>query len=297
LGKGLIGAAAHARLLVQIGFTAVTNGYLKGFENGSIYRGSLKSFCVPGLSCYSCPGALGSCPIGAVQAVIASRNFSISYYLAGFFLAVGAILGRFVCGWLCPFGLTQDLLYKIPFGRKINAIRGDRYLRFLKYGILLVFVILLPIFVLDIVGQGEPWFCKWICPSGTLMAGWPLALLNTGIRQTVGLLFAWKSLILIGLILLSVIVYRPFCKYLCPLGAIYGLFNPIALYRYQVDGNKCTNCGDCQSACKMNICITEKPNSTECIRCGACIAACKRNALTKVPFRPAANNGIIDKID
>jgi polyferredoxin len=129
------------------------------------------------------------------------------------------------------------------------------------------------------------------------MAGWPLALLNTGIRQTVGLLFAWKSLILIGLILLSVIVYRPFCKYLCPLGAIYGLFNPIALYRYQVDGNKCTNCGDCQSACKMNICITEKPNSTECIRCGACIAACKRNALTKVPFRPAANNGIIDKID
>jgi hypothetical protein len=121
-------------MLVQIGFTAVTNGYVKGFENGSIYRGSLKSFCVPGLSCYSCPGALGSCPIGAVQAVIASRNFSVSYYLAGFFLAVGAILGRFVCGWLCPFGLAQDLLYKIPFGRKITAVRGDRYLRFLSMG-------------------------------------------------------------------------------------------------------------------------------------------------------------------
>jgi len=284
LGRGLIGAAAHARLLVQIGFTAVTNGYVKGFAEGSIYRGSLKSFCVPGLSCYSCPGALGSCPIGAVQAVIASRNFSFSYYMAGFFLAVGAILGRVVCGWLCPFGLVQDLLHKIPLGRKIIAVRGDRYLRFLKYGILLVFVILLPMFVLDIVGQGEPWFCKWICPSGTLMAGWPLALLNTGIRQTLGFLFAWKNIILIAVIVLSVIIYRPFCKYLCPLGAIYGLFNPIALYRFKVDTKKCTSCGDCQRACRMNICVNKNPNSTECIRCGECITACKIHALSKVSF-------------
>lgn len=297
LGKGLIGAAAHARLLVQIGFTAITNGYVKGFVDGRIYRGSLKSFCVPGLSCYSCPGALGSCPIGALQAVIASRNFSISYYLIGFFLAVGAILGRFVCGWLCPFGLVQDLLYKIPFGRRITAVRGDRYLRFLKYGILLVFVILLPMFVLDIVGQGEPWFCKWICPSGTLMAGWPLVLLNEGIRQAVGFLFAWKSMILVILILFSIILYRPFCRYLCPLGAIYGLFNPIAFYRYRVDERKCTNCGDCQSVCKMNICVTKKPNSMECIRCGECITACRQNAISKVSFHPAANSGIIHKID
>ncbi len=282
--KGLIGAAARARLLVQVGFTAVTNGYVKGFSNGSIYTGSLKSLCVPGLNCYSCPGALGSCPIGAVQAVIAARNFSVSYYMAGFFLAVGALLGRFVCGWLCPFGLVQDLLYRIPFVRKIKAVRGDRFLRCSKYGILLVFVVLLPMFVLDIVGQGEPWFCKWICPSGTLMAGWPLVLLNSGIRQTTGFLFAWKNLILIVLIVLSVIVYRPFCRYLCPLGAIYGLFNPISLYRYRIDADKCTNCGDCQSACKLNICVNEKPNSPECIRCGECITSCKKNALSKVSF-------------
>ncbi len=266
----------------QIGFTAVTNGYGKGFADGSIYTGSLKSFCLPGLNCYSCPGALGSCPIGSLQAVIASRNFEFSYYLAGFFFMVGALLGRFVCGWLCPFGLVQDLLHKIPAGRKIMAFKGDRYLRFLKYGILIIFVILLPMFILDIVGQGEPWFCKWICPSGTLMAGWPLVFLNEGIRQTIGFLFAWKNLILITLIVLSVVIYRPFCRYLCPLGAVYGLFNPISMYRYRIDRRKCTNCKVCQRACKMNISVIETPNSMECIRCGACVSACKTNAIIKV---------------
>jgi polyferredoxin len=195
---------------------------------------------------------------------------------------IGALLGRVVCGWLCPFGLVEDLLYKIPVARKITVVRGDRFLRLLKYGILLVFVILLPMFVLDIVGQGEPWFCKWICPSGTLMAGWPLVLLNEGIRQAAGLLFAWKNLILIVLIVLSVFLYRPFCRYLCPLGAIYGLFNPIALYRYRVDKKRCTHCSACHKACKLNINVMETPNSAECIRCGDCISACKTNALTKV---------------
>lgn len=290
MGNGVKAGKRNIRLWIQIGFTAVTNGYAKGFLNGSIYTGSLKSYCLPGLNCYSCPGALGSCPIGSLQAVIATRNFSFSYYMVGFFLLIGALLGRFVCGWLCPFGLVQDLLYKIPIGRKITVVKGDRILRLLKYVILLVFVILLPMFVLDFVGQGDPWFCKWICPSGTLLAGWPLVLLNGGIRQTIGFLFAWKNLILITLIVLSMIVYRPFCRYLCPLGAIYGFFNPISLYRYRVDRKKCTNCHDCQSACKLNICVSERPNSAECIRCGDCISACKTKALTKVTYPVSIRN-------
>lgn len=277
------------RTLVQLGFTAITNGNIKGFLNGSIYKGSMKSYCLPGLNCYSCPGALGSCPIGSLQAVIASRNYNFSYYLAGFFLIVGAVLGRFVCGWFCPFGLVQDLLYKIPFVNKIMKVPGDRYLRFIKYGILLIFVILLPMFVLDIVGQGEPWFCKWICPSGTLFAGWPLVALNPGIRQAAGFLFAWKNLILIAIIVLSIFLYRPFCRYLCPLGAIYGMFNPISLYRYGVNRKKCTGCNDCQRACKLNISVSENPNSIECIRCGDCIRACRTKALEKVSCKNTKN--------
>lgn len=284
------------RLWVQIGFTAVTNSYLKGFTDGSIYTGSLKSYCVPGLNCYSCPGALGSCPIGSLQSVLATRNFSFSYYMTGFFLMIGALLGRAVCGWFCPFGLVEDLLYKIPAAGKITKVRGDRFLRLLKYGILLLFVILLPMFVLDIAGQGEPWFCKWICPSGTLFAGWPLVLLNEGIRQAVGLLFAWKNLILAALLVLSVFIYRPFCRYLCPLGAIYGLFNPIALYRFRVDKERCTNCNACQRACKMSICVSERPNSAECIRCGDCISACKTKAITKVPYPISGKNDIMNNI-
>ncbi len=281
------------RLWVQIGFTAATNSYAKGFAEGRIYSGDLKSLCVPGLNCYSCPGALGSCPLGSLQAVISYRSFHFSYYLAGFFFLVGAFLGRFVCGWLCPFGLFQDLLFRIPMGRKVRIVWGDRYLRLVKYGILLVFVILLPMFILDIAGQGEPWFCKWICPSGTLMAGWPLVILNAGIRQAAGFLFAWKSMILIVLILVSVMIYRPFCRYLCPLGAIYGLSNPIALYRFRIDKRKCTNCRECQRVCKMNISVRENPNSMECIRCGDCLSVCKTKALTKITCQSPEKSGIL----
>lgn len=267
------------RLLIQLLFTAASNGYIKGFQSGSIYTGAAKQLCVPGLNCYSCPGAFGSCPIGAMQAVIASRNYQISYYLFGFFFLAGTMTGRLICGFLCPFGLVQDLLYKIPGIKKVTSVKWDRALRYIKYFILLSFVILLPMLVLDLVGQGEPWFCKWICPSGTLMAGWPLVLLNQGIRQAAGFLFAWKSVFLVILLVLSVFLYRPFCKYLCPLGAVYGLFNPIALYRFRIDRERCTNCGDCRRACKMNLCVNKNPNSMECIRCGECLSACSRQAI------------------
>lgn len=270
------------RLWVQILFTAVTNGYLIGFVKGKIYRGPTKAVCVPGLNCYSCPGALGSCPIGSLQAVLGSRNYKFSFYVVGFLIFTGSLLGRFVCGWLCPFGLVQDLLYKIPFFRKRKNLPGHKVLIWLKYVILVLFVILLPLLAVDIIGQGSPWFCQYICPSGTLTAGIPLVALNDTLKSAIGGLFAWKVSILVVLVLLSLWIYRPFCKYLCPLGAIYSVFNPIALYRYKVDGNACTRCGKCRKACKMDIKVWEKPNSGECIRCGDCLKACPEGAICRV---------------
>ena len=214
----------------QILWAFLTNSYLVGFAKGKIYDGKLKNLCVPGLNCYSCPGALGSCPIGAMQAVIGSWNFRMAFYVAGFLVFVGALMGRFVCGWLCPFGLIQDLLHKIPFVKKISTFRGDRLLRKLKYVIFLVFVILLPMFVVDMLGQGAPYFCKLICPAGTLEGGIPLVLLNSAMRTAVGWLYAWKNVLLVVIVLLSVVIYRPFCKYICPLGAVYSVFNPIAVF-------------------------------------------------------------------
>ncbi len=267
------------RHITQAGWALLTNANLKGFITGKIYTGNAKKICVPGLNCYSCPGAVGSCPIGSLQAVLGSWNFKMAYYVVGILIFIGAVLGRIVCGFLCPFGLIQDLLNKIPFPKKIKTFKGDKLLRRLKYVILLVFVILLPLFVTDVIGQGAPYFCKLICPAGTLEGGIPLVLLNESMRSAIGWLYAWKNLILIITIIAAIIIYRPFCRYICPLGAIYSLFNKVSVYRYQVDKHKCISCGKCADACKMAINPLENANSLECIRCGRCKQACPTNAI------------------
>ena len=265
---------------IQALWALLTNSYLVGFMQGKIYRGPLKNLCVPGMNCYSCPGALGSCPIGALQAVIGSWDFKLAFYVSGFLIFVGALVGRFVCGFLCPFGLIQDLLHKIPFVKKISTFKGDKWLRKLKYVFLVVFVILMPMFLVDIMGSGAPYFCKLICPVGTLEGGVPLVLLNKTFHSALGFLYAWKMFILVGMIVLSIIIYRPFCKYVCPLGGLYGLFNHISVFRYQVDKVKCVDCGICQKVCKMQVDPLKDPNSTECIRCGLCKNSCPTGAIS-----------------
>lgn len=268
------------RLWVQVLFTALTNGYVLGFTKGKIYRGPSKTLCVPGLNCYSCPGAIASCPIGSLQAVLGSKNYTFSFYILGFLMVFGSLLGRFVCGWLCPFGLVQDLLHKVPLVKKIKQLPFDHYLRYLKYVILIVFVIGLPQLLVDESGYGTPWFCKLICPSGTLLGGIPLVLSNPGLQKAVGFLFSWKVGLLLLILLTSLCIYRPFCKYLCPLGAIYGIFNHFSLYHYEIDHEKCTDCGLCANVCAMNVDVRTHPNSMECIRCGKCKTTCPTGAIS-----------------
>lgn len=264
---------------VQALWALVSNSYLCGFAQGKIYKGKLKNLCLPGMNCYSCPGALGSCPIGALQAVIGSWNFKFAFYVAGFLIFIGALVGRFACGWLCPFGLVQELLNKIPFPRKLKTFRGDKLLRKLKYVIFAVFVVLLPMFLVDLLGQGAPYFCKLICPVGTLEGGIPLTILNEGLRSAIGWLYTWKVAILVAVLVLSIIIYRPFCKYICPLGAVYSVFNPISVFRYRVDKEKCVSCGACAKACPMACDPVKNANSLECIRCGKCKQACAAGAI------------------
>lgn len=290
MGKLLKKIKKNIRLIVQFSFFALTNGYLKGYVQGRIYTGKIKMFCVPGLNCYSCPGALGSCPMGALQSTLGSRDYQFAFYVLGVLMLFGTLAGRFVCGFLCPFGLVQDLLYKIPFVKKLKNLPGDSFLKWFKYVLLAVFVILLPMFAVDITGQGKPWFCEYVCPAGTLFAGIPLVLMNESLRNAVGFLYTWKIAILVIVILLSVVFYRPFCKYLCPLGAFYSLFNSVALYRYEVDKDKCTSCGACQKKCGMDIPVWKKPNSIDCIRCGDCIRVCPEDAVNIVNFAKRKND-------
>lgn len=268
------------RTWVQALFTFTTNSNIQGFLQGKIYKGKLKNACVPGLNCYSCPGALGSCPIGAMQSVEGSTRYGISMYILGFLVFVGILLGRFVCGWLCPFGWFQELLHRIPTPKKKVPQKVNAVLKWLKYGILLLFVILLPILTVNAFGISTPYFCKYICPAGTLEGGIPLLITNASLRSAIGYLFGWKMLILIAVVIASILIFRPFCRYLCPLGAFYSLFNPISFYRYSVNEDKCTRCGKCAKACKMDIAAFQTPNALECIRCGDCVKACPEQAIT-----------------
>ena len=284
--SGISGFLARFRGWIQAVAALGTNLHLPNFFKGTIYQGKGKMVCVPGLNCYSCPGAAGTCPIGAIQAVIGSSKFQFAYYITGFLILLGVLLGRFICGFLCPFGWLQDLIHKIP-GKKLST-KKLRPLRFLKYGILVLFVILLPLLITNDLGMGDPYFCKYLCPQGVIEGAIPLSLANVSIRGALGKLFAWKSVILIAVILLSWLFYRPFCKWICPLGAFYSLFNRVSLLGIQVDAGKCVSCGKCQNVCGMDVDVTKTPNHAECIRCGKCMKSCPTAAIR---YRYGFGNG------
>lgn len=284
--SGVSHLLARFRGWIQAGATLLTNIHLPNFLKGGLYQGKGKAVCVPGLNCYSCPAASGACPIGAFQAVVGSSKFRFSYYITGFLILLGVLLGRVICGFLCPFGWFQELLHKIP--TKKLSTKKLKPLTYLKYVVLLVMVVLLPVLVTNQLGMGDPFFCKYLCPQGVLEGAIPLSLANSGIRAALGSLFTWKFIVLLTVIVLSIVFYRPFCKWLCPLGAFYALLNKVSLFQMQVDQSKCVSCGKCAKVCKMDVDVTKSPNHTECIRCGMCIRACPTDA---VSFRYGFGSG------
>lgn len=261
------------RMAIQAVAALIQNANFKGFFTGKIYQGPVKNVCVPGLNCYSCPGAVGACPIGSLQNTLSSYKFKFPYYVLGLIIFFGAVFGRLICGFICPFGFLQDLLHKIPFPKKIRTFKGDKLLRNLKYIVLIFMVIVFPI-----IFKLTPVFCKYLCPSGTL-SGILLSISDSRLFAVLGGIFTWKISILIIIIFLSIVIARPFCKYLCPLGALYAPFNKISILQMKCDSSKCTNCKACHNVCDMCVDPSVTPNSTECIRCGKCISACPTDAL------------------
>ncbi|HPF53097.1 MAG TPA: 4Fe-4S binding protein [Eubacteriales bacterium] len=267
------------RRLVQGCAAIAQNSYIKGYVTGTIYQGKLKLLCVPGLNCYSCPGALGSCPMGSLQSAFTSSAVRFPFYVLGLLLLFAVSLGRFICGWLCPFGFVQELIDLIPLPKLRVPKLLDRALRYLKYVVLAVLVIALPLLLRDSFGLSAPYYCKWLCPAGTLGAGIPLILTNSSLASAAGGLFLHKLGILTVILIASAFIFRPFCKYLCPLGAFYGLFNGISLTRMTIDKSLCTNCGKCERVCRMNVEVRKNINSPECIRCSECLHACPEHAI------------------
>lgn len=263
------------RKIIQIAAFGYSNTYLGNFISGRIYKGEWKQFCNPGMNCYSCPAARLSCPIGAMQAVSGSIQFRFSFYVVGFVLALGVIFGRAICGFICPFGLIQELIYKLPFPKK--KLRKE--FTYVKYLMLLVFVLILPVVRTNAVGMGDPAFCEYICPVGTLEGGIPLLGTHPELRSMLGTLFSFKMCILIATLIGCLMVCRFFCKVVCPLGAIYGLLNKVSLYHMVIDKDRCISCGMCSANCPMDVDPVKNPNSAECIRCGKCTEQCPGQVL------------------
>ena len=111
------------------------------------------------------------------------------------------------------------------------------------------------------------------------MGALPLLTANADLRSQAGGLFGWKAAILVMIVLLSIKVYRPFCQYLCPLGAVYGWFNRFSLVQIRWEQEACTNCKACQKACPVDLPPVKISVSTECIKCGKCVDACKAGCL------------------
>ena len=263
------------RKIMQLYFAVLFNANLKGFITGNIYQGSTKQFCAPGINCYSCPGAIGACPLGSLQGSF-SADHSTIWYVGGILLLYSIMFGRMICGWLCPFGLVQELMYKIKTP-KLKKSPVTRLLSYLKYAILVFFVFIVPI-MYAFRDTPLPTFCKYICPAGTLEGG--IGLLSNAVNASyfsmLGPLFTWKFLLMVSILVGCVFIFRLFCRFLCPLGALYGLFNKLSFFGIKVEKGKCTDCGLCQAKCKVDII---RPGDQECISCGACVDVCPTKAI------------------
>lgn len=267
-----------ARRLIQLYSALLYNAHLKGFLKGEIYQGKTKYLCVPGLNCYSCPGAVGACPLGAIQNALASAGHRAGWYVLGMILLFGVVLGRTICGWLCPMGLIQELLHKIPTP-KIRKSCVTRVLSRLKYVILAVFAVAIPLWYGLKSGIPVPGFCKYICPAGTFEGA--IGLLSNPVNAPklgmLGILFTRKFVIMLIIGASCVFLYRSFCRFLCPLGAIYGLFNRFNVIGVKVDQSRCTRCGACVRNCGLDV---QRVGDHECINCGKCMAFCHQDAIS-----------------
>lgn len=221
----------------------------------------------PCLYCYACPLAAFGCPLGTLQHFIAFHE--IPYYWIGTIGLYSTLGGRVYCGWLCPFGAFQDLVRSI--GRRI----GVRRLK-LRYFIIPSLILFFSVVALAYVYE-DTLFCR-ICPSGTLFGLFPYYLLNP--EEPLGFYAYIHILVLAVVVLLTLFIDRVWCRYLCPIGIVYGLANKFSFLTIEFDENKCTNCGACANVCPMGLKLPiEAGKSPGCILCGKCVEICPNGTI------------------
>lgn len=284
---------------IQFASTVLANNWLT--------QQTTKGIPCLGFNCYACPLAAVACPVGSIQHFMGLHQ--VPWYVIGVIGLVGALGGRLACGWLCPFGWIQELLYKLPLPKwairprpcapwwvlLLTTALYAAGLWFvlplaLESTVLFAGYLLAGLVVYAFLGASrafalgglvvvvawitrEPWFCK-LCPAGTLEGGILQVLIDADLRALIGSLFWLK----IGLLLLFVgwmaITKRPFCRWICPLGAIWSPLNRVSALYISVDDEACIRCDRCQQVCPVDIRIYEDANTAACIRCMRCVGAC-----------------------
>ncbi|UCH89884.1 MAG: 4Fe-4S binding protein [Thermoplasmata archaeon] len=218
------------------------------------------------LNCQACELAWLGCPVGMLQQYVI--NFRFPFYVFGVLLAFGTALGRAVCGWLCPFGLILDMCNKVC----THQYKPPDSLRYFKYVYLAGVVILASL-------TGFIFWCRYLC-FGALLGVIPYWLT----WQTVSAF--WLIYHLATFAFYFTFSYythgRAWCRYFCPLGAIFALLNPFSTVKRNYDWKWCTQCERCVKTCPMGLDPTKDNlhSKLDCIKCGRCARECKSNALT-----------------
>ncbi len=228
-----------------------------------------KWLCNPVLSCHSCVLAWFACPIGVFVHYAAYGVFP--FLALGTVLLLGVLIGRLLCGWVCPFGFLQDLLYKVP-SPKFHLPAWTAYI---KYVVLVLTVLLLPFLFGE---QTLLSFCR-ICPASAIQVTIP-NIVGSGL-STVSIMTALKLLIL-GIVLIGAILStRSFCKVLCPIGAMLAPLNFFSFWKVKVPTQNCLECKACIEACPQYGDPRERVShgvaanrALECIVCHECQTIC-----------------------
>ena len=255
-------------------------------------------------------------PLVAIGTMLASRTIIVDLWPAAILLGLSIIIGRFFCGWICPFGTTIDIFSRL---RKKQKEKHYRKLKSIKY-VILVVLFISALFSTGLLGYGDP--IALITRTVTSVLFPAFAFL---IRSTVGLLFTIEPLqevlypandfllayvlpsqqsffrtgILIFLIFAAIlglefISWRFWCRNLCPLGALLALCSKWSLINRKVHAG-CTRCSICHSRCKMDAISANftETSSPECIQCFDCVSEC----LPKVTNFAITRSDVIHRLD
>jgi ferredoxin-type protein NapH len=228
----------------------------------------LHTMCSPVFHCYACPLSTFACPIGVIAQFGALHVFP--FIAVGLLVAVGAFFGTLICGWVCPFGLLQDLTAKVPTPK----FDLPKYTGYFRYVMLVGTVLAIPYFF----GESHPLFVCRVCPAGALEAAVPTMAGQAITGQEVVWPNAIKITILVVFLIAIFFMKRPWCRVLCPLGAIFSLFNRVSAFFLRFDADKCTHCDRCHKLCEYGIEPEKTPNDLNCIRCLEC-TKCSPDAL------------------